>query len=209
MTAFTPLVAALMLLSARAMATPPEEATAAAAGRGAAPAGAPARAATKAPARPVTTAKARTGEPPVLVALAAGAATAMIPLILGGTRAATGDNYAAKNAGLSVAGVGLALAPIISHVAVGEWTRAAAFGALPTACAIGAAALLAARPDAAFDGTTPSRITFGALFSVTIFSSAVGVVDAALAGSRARGPRVVVAPSIGRNQLGIGIMSSL
>ena len=160
-------------------------------------------------ARSTSAAPARPGEPPVLVAVAAGAVTAMIPVILGGTHAATGETLASKNVGLSVAGFGLALAPIISHVVVGEWKRAAAFGALPTATAIGAAVLLASRDDAVFDGTTLSRSTFGALFSLTVFSSAPGVVDAALAGERARAPGLIVAPTLGKGHFGIGIMTTL
>lgn len=179
------------MLSATAMATPHDDV----------PIAASARSTSAAPARP--------GEPPVLVAVAAGAVTAMIPVILGGTHAATGETLASKNVGLSVAGFGLALAPIISHVVVGEWKRAAAFGALPTATAIGAAVLLASRDDAVFDGTTLSRSTFGALFSLTVFSSALGVVDAALAGERARAPGLIVAPTLGKGHFGIGIMTTL
>jgi hypothetical protein len=133
----------------------------------------------------------------------------MIPVILGGTHAATGETLASKNMGLSVAGFGLALAPIISHVVVGEWKRAAAFGALPMTTAIGAAVLLASSDDAVFDGTTLSRTTFGALFSLTVFGAALGVVDAALAGDRARAPGVIVAPTLGKGHFGIGIMTTL
>ncbi|APR85123.1 Hypothetical protein A7982_10472 [Minicystis rosea] len=167
---------------------------------------APLQAAAAPPSEPVLVA-----EPPVGVALAAGAATALIPLGLGALRTADGATRPARNAGFLVAGAGLALSPIISHIVVGEYARAAVFGAAPVAAEIAMIALTSVNPDAVFAGTTVTRTTFGVLFSVGVFGAALGLVDVALAGGRAREraakPRtgLHVAPLFGGGVTGLSV----
>src|SRR5438105_1225769 len=95
--------------------------------------------------------------PPVMVAFAAGIATALIPLALGATYTANASTDGPRDVGYAVAGAGFAMAPIVAHVALGEWKRAAAFGAAPVAAEIAIVSLVSAKPDAIFQGTTFSR----------------------------------------------------
>lgn len=166
-------------------------------GRAAPPAPPPLRPAALAPSPPPPD-----REPPILGALLAGVTTAVIPLVIGGSRAANGDTLAAKNAGFIIATGGLTLAPVMAHLAVREWKRAAIFGALPAAAAIGMSSLLLTYDKAAFSGTTLSRTTFSGLFSLTLFASGLGIVDAMLAGRRANGTGggLLIGPSISRTR---------
>ena len=159
-------------------------------------------------------------DPPVALALITGAATAILPAALGAihTAGVTSDADGPRNVGFAVAGAGFALAPIAAHVVLGEWTRAAAFGAVPVAAEIGGCALLAARPDALFHGTVLSRTTFAVLFSADIFGSALGMVDVVMAGERARARRkravawphgLTIAPRVGAGHAGLVLGGAL
>lgn len=160
---------------------------------------------------PARTAAADTGEPPVGVALAAGAASALLPMTLGAMHTANAPvrAYGLRNVGYIVAGAGLVLAPIVSHVIVGEYKRAAAFGALPVAAQIAMTTLVAVKPDAIFSGNMGSRAAFGLTFAASAFNTAFALVDVALAGERARAsaaPKagsIGVAPMIGGGQIGM------
>jgi hypothetical protein len=151
----------------------------------------------------------RSDEPPVTAAILAGVATAMIPLSLGGVLASSGDEYSRKNAGLLLAGAGVALAPMVSHAVLREWKRGLLFSILPVASEIAMTSLLTAREDAVFKGTTLSRTTFALLFSVDVFGSAIGIVDAMMAGDRARGKGFLFAPTISQNRVGFTFGGSL
>ena len=148
--------------------------------------------------------------PPIALAITAGVATALIPLALGASHTAGAVSDASRDAGYVVAGAGFALAPVVAHVALGEWRRAAAFGAAPLAAELGIIALVSAFPDAVFHRTVGSRTAFALLFSVDVFAAALGLVDVMLAGDRARAARtapalggVTIVPSIGRDHGGI------
>ena len=121
-----------------------------------------------------------------LIAFLTGAVTALVPVAVGATIADRGKDDGAKNVGLVVAGAGLALSPFTAHAAAGEWKRAVAFSAVPVASEIAISVLLAARPDAVYHGDKFTRSTFAILFSVDVFIAALGVVDASLAGDRAK-----------------------
>jgi hypothetical protein len=125
-------------------------------------------------------------DPPVGVALAAGAATALLPLAIGVAHTAEATTFASRNAGFMVAGAGFALSPIVAHVVLGEWGRAAAFGAAPLAAEIGMITLTTVEPGAIFGATKGTRTAFGFMFSVGAFSAALGLIDVALARDRAR-----------------------
>jgi hypothetical protein len=127
---------------------------------------------------------------PVLLALAAGFATAAIPLALGATGTADSTSDPVRNTGYEVSGAGLALAPIVSHIVLGEWSRAAAFGAVPVASEIGMVTLLSAKPGSIFHGTVGTRTLFGLIFSLDAFGSALGMVDVMVANDRASIPPV-------------------
>lgn len=144
----------------------------------------------------------RAAEPNVTGAFLAGVATSLIPLTFGGVLASSGLENADKNAGLLIAGAGFALAPMVSHAVLHEWRRGLLFSILPVANEAAMTALLTAKQDAVFQGTTLSRTTFALLFSVDVFGSAIGLVDAMLAGDRARGRGFVFAPTISQHHVG-------
>jgi hypothetical protein len=129
---------------------------------------------------------AEAAEPPVTIAVLAGVATAFVPMVIGGIGVASAPTTqdAPRNVGFAVAGVGPALSPIIAHVVLGEWARAAAFGAPAVASEIGVCALMAAEPDAVFHGTYGSRTAFAVVFTADIASAAAGIVDVMMAKER-------------------------
>jgi hypothetical protein len=151
-----------------------------------------------------------TPEPPVVLALGAGMATVMLPLVLGVTHTADATSDASRVTGLAVAGVGCALAPFVSHAVLGEYARGAAFSAVPLAAEIGVVSLVTAMPDAVFHGTQLSRTTFGILFSFDVFGAALGLIDVALAPERGRKHGgLTVVPSVGRGHAGILVGGTL
>jgi len=58
-----------------------------------------------------------TPEPPVAIALVAGMATALVPMVFGAIHIASASTSAdpPRNVGFAVAGVGPALSPIVAH----------------------------------------------------------------------------------------------
>jgi hypothetical protein len=137
----------------------------------------------------------------------AGAASAMIPTILGAAMASGGTTDAEKDRGMAVIGAAFVLPPLVSHAVLGEWKRGTMFTIIPALSELGMVSLLASRSDAVFHGTMLSRTTFGALLCADIFFSALGVVDAALAGNQNPAGRwgVVIAPTVAANRVGITV----
>jgi hypothetical protein len=124
-----------------------------------------------------------------MLALVAGFATAALPLAIGATNTADSTSDAVRDTGYAAAGAGLALAPIVSHIVLGEWERAAAYGAVPVASEIAIVTELSMRPGSVFHGTYASRTLFGVLFSFDAFGSALGMVDVMVANDRGNGRR--------------------
>ena len=144
-------------------------------------------------------------DPPIGWSLGAGAAVAILPLAVGGALT-TLDSRATRNAGLYVITAGLALAPIVSHLVLREWKRAAIFGAVPAASLLAMVAMLHAAPDVLTEEGGPStRIPFAAILIAAVFSSGVGIADCILAGDRKKKSRITVAPAIGIHQYGLMI----
>jgi hypothetical protein len=142
--------------------------------------------------------------PNVRGALAAGALAMLIPGVVGGTRTALGRSDGERTAGLLIASGGFALAPIVSHVAVREWGRAAVFGILPVGMSVAACAFISQEPGAVYNGNVASRSAFGILLGLGLIGAVVGLADTASADERAldraKASRSAffVAPSFGR-----------
>lgn len=156
--------------------------------------------------------------PPAELAMMAGAGAAMIPITLGAVLTSSGTTDAAKDRGLAVVGAGFAIAPLVSHMVLGEWKRAAIFTAVPVLSEVGMIALFSSRSDAVFHGTELSRTTFGTLMCFDAFFSVLGVVDAALASSQnpkgrwgfgSRGRGVLVSPTVTAGRFGITVGGAL
>jgi hypothetical protein len=117
-------------------------------------------------------------------------ATILVPMVIGVSfvtaQAQVPSTDGLRNAGFAGSGVGPALAPIVGHVVLGEWGRAAAFGAPTVAAEIALSAYLASMPDAAFQGTAGTRLGFGLLYTADLLGAAVGVLDVMMARERRR-----------------------
>jgi hypothetical protein len=149
--------------------------------------------------------RARRAAPNLAVAFVAGAATALIPLALGAAHAATAVGDGQRSVGYAVGGAGLALSPIVAHVVLGEWQRAAAFGAAPVASEIAICSIMTAQPDYIFHGTVFSRTVFAVLFSIDVFGAAAGLWDVAMADDPKRpfAGKLTIAPTLGQGRFGI------
>jgi hypothetical protein len=172
--------------------------------------------ATARPQDPASEARTTAAEPPVEIAIVAGAVTGLVPMILGGIHTAAQSPTAdgPRNVGLAVAGVGPVLAPVVAHVVLGEYRRAALFGALPAAAEIGTCIYLAAIPDSVFEGTKETRLGFALLYTADLLGGVIGLVDAMMVRERARltrrrGPdllgRITVSPRAGAGHRGLVI----
>lgn len=128
----------------------------------------------------------RSTAPPVAWGLVAGTLTGMVPLAIGSLVFAQDDDSNHRKAASLTIAYGMSLAPIVSHLVVHEWSRAAIFGAVPLACAIGVTALLQAQPTATSFGSRTGRWGYGLLMSVNVLSAGLGVIDTLGAGGRAR-----------------------
>lgn len=156
-------------------------------------------------------------KPPVVVAFVSGVATAMLPLALGALHTANATTDGSRNVGYGVAGAGIALSPIVSHVVLGEYDRAGIFGAAPVAAEIAACSIMAAKPDSVFHGTMFSRTVFALLFSIDFFGATAGLVDVLMVGDRKpQAPRagllprdLQLYPMVGRDRAGFVIGGTL
>jgi len=125
----------------------------------------------------------------------------------GGLLLATSGGSTQDNLGWLVMEGGFALAPLASHAVVGEWTRGIAFAAVPAAMTGGSAVLFNVDPGTIVHGSLPEQRVLWGLFGAGLFSSAVGVVDAAFARDRANS--LIVAPSVGAEHLGLQLAGTL
>jgi hypothetical protein len=121
------------------------------------------------------------------LALFAGSATLVAGFGAGGILIGTsGDRNAPNNAGWLAIQGGFALAPLVAHAVVGEWGRGALFSAVPAAMFGGSAGMIAYAPDIVSGGTLEQQRILWGFFGVAFLSSVFGVVDATLAGGRAK-----------------------
>jgi hypothetical protein len=129
----------------------------------------------------------RADPPDGALALFAGSATAVAGFAAGGILLGTsGDSNQPNNAGWLAIQGGFTLAPFVAHAVVGEWGRGALFSAVPAAMFGGSVGMIAYAPDVVSGGTLEQQRVLWAFFGVAFVSSVVGVVDAVLAGGRAK-----------------------
>jgi hypothetical protein len=151
------------------------------------------------------------GETRALIATGAGAALAITGLAVGGTVLAMHEGEADRKVGAYTLLTGFALAPIVSHAIAGEWDRAALFGAVPVAAAIGATLMIESGPVLLGRGQLGQRRVLALCYGIELLSSAIGLFDSLNAGQRARDRTrsLAVAPWIERDRLGIAFGGSL
>ncbi len=141
-----------------------------------------------------------TAEPPVGWAVAGGALTALLPLAIGASLYGTHDDLGPRKTASILMVSGMALAPIVSHLAVKEWSRAGIFGALPVAAAIGMIVLMQIQPSASLFGTRPGYLTYAMTISFATLGAGVGLIDTFGAARRAA-ERKAARPTARRSRL--------
>jgi hypothetical protein len=147
--------------------------------------------------------------PPVGWSVAAGVATALVPMAVGGALLGMGSSLDEKDAGIYLIQAGLILAPFVSHAIAGEWKRAAIFASIPAVAAATAIGLTAATPDVVTGGDRDYQKGLGVVVAVAVVASMGGVVDSLWAAERKKASQITVAPLVGKQQVGLMFGGSL
>ena len=134
-----------------------------------------------------------------------GALTFVTGFGVGGVLIATGSESSPgrDRAGWFTIESAFILAPIAAHGVTSEWTRGFVFAAAPASAFGGTAAVFAVDPRAVRHAPLSGQRVLWGLFSVAMFVSAAGVVDAAFADERASS--FTVAPTFGAHEAGLTI----
>src|SRR5262245_213548 len=149
----------------------------------------PAAPAAPAPLPPPTAAEGDGGAP---VGLLAGAAAALIPLVVGGALLAQDDSKQSQEMGAQVMAAGFALAPWVAHGVRGSGRRALLYGGISTTFAAGAIVMMHATDT--FDPYIANRLRmpFSILLGCAFGSAIIGVLASELdpPPAEARPPRL-------------------
>jgi hypothetical protein len=113
---------------------------------------------------------------PAPVGLIAGTATAIVPLIVGGSLMAEDQSPRLEAAGFIVMASGFALAPWVAHGLEGSWRRAAIYGGLSLALSAGAVAEMEASDAFERRVGNKQRIPTKILLPLAMGSAMLGVV---------------------------------
>jgi hypothetical protein len=145
-------------------------------------------------------------EPPVGVALVAGAGLAVASLCVGGAFFANSDDLGVRRPSLYGAMIGLSLAPAVAHLIAREWSRAAIFTIAPAVGTAIGIAFLELYPDLLDHGEPFERVLFGVGLTVAVFGAVVGLADVPGASDRwrARHP-LAVAPLLSARGAGLAV----
>lgn len=138
-----------------------------------------------------------------------GALTLVTGFGVGGLLIATGSERSAARdrTGWLTIGSAFVVAPIAAHGVTSEWARGFAFAAAPASALGGTVAVFAVDPRAVRHAPLSGQRVLWGLFSVAMFVSAAGVVDAAFADGRASS--FTVAPTFGAHEAGLTIGGAL
>ena len=144
---------------------------------------------------------------PAPVGFIAGAATAIVPLIVGGALMAEDQSPRLEAAGFIVMASGFALAPWVAHGLEGSWRRAAIYGGISLALSAGAVAEMEASDAFERRVGNRQRIPTKVLLPLAMGSSVLGVVMSLFGRDRAEPPPRVslwLAPAPGGFATGLG-----
>jgi hypothetical protein len=148
-------------------------------------------------------AQTETSEPPVLASVGSGVGLGIVSVAVGGALLVGNERTPGRKAGAYTVLFGLALAPIASHAIALEWGRAAVFGGVGAAIAVGAVWLIESTPDLLIEGSLGKRRLLGLCYGLQLLSSGIGLFDSLGAGERARARGVALQPLLGRGELGV------
>jgi hypothetical protein len=146
------------------------------------------------------------------VGLVAGAATVMVPLIVGGVLLSHVKSPRLETTGVIVMASGFALAPWVAHGIEGKWRRAALYGGI--SLTLSAAAVVAMEASDAFNPTVGNRvrIPMGIFLPLSMATSLFGVITSAFdRHGLERPPQLTLwlAPAAGGAAGGVGWSGSL
>lgn len=142
--------------------------------------------------------------PHVALAVAAGLATALVPLAIGGALMPSGED-SQIHAGLYTIQAGFMLAPFVSHAVAGEWARGALFMIPGVAAEAGMIAVLAVAPDVATQGEPATRVPFAVCLGLSLAGAGAGIIDSLLAGERWDRLHLTVTPTAGPRHAGLAL----
>jgi hypothetical protein len=144
--------------------------------------------------------------PPVAWSFAAGLATGLVTLAVGGALLGS-DARDDRIAGSYVVMSGLTLAPVVSHLVSREWGRAGVFGGLPALGLIGMGWLLAEHPQVVDEGNKDdTRVAYVVILAWGVVSCAGGLVDSLWAGERWRNrTNLALAPMVAPGRYGLSL----
>jgi hypothetical protein len=124
-------------------------------------------------------------DPQATTSLLVGAGIATVSFGAGMTMTGTSGDGFVQNAGIVIAESGLVLAPLAAHGVAGEWKRGLLFALPPLATEIGMLILINQWGDQLVTlAPLGTQYLYSALFTGSVLFSAIGIVDAAFAGSR-------------------------
>lgn len=117
-----------------------------------------------------------------------GAATALVPLAVGGALMTNDNRPAREEAGIYVMMSGLALAPWVAHGIEGRWERALAYGG--ASLALSAGVVIAMNRSDAFDPTVGNHVRqpMLILLPLALASASLGVVTSVFDGPPKEAP---------------------
>ena len=152
-------------------------------------------------------------DPQATTSLLVGAGIATVSFGTGMTMTGTSGDGFVQNAGIVIAQSGLVLAPFAAHGVAGEWTRGLFFSLPPLATEIAMLFLIDHWGEQLVTlAPLGTQYLYSALFTGSVLFSAIGIVDAAFAGQRARSTappparaRAWVAPMFDRNGGGLEV----
>ncbi len=148
--------------------------------------------------------------PPVGLSLGIGLGVALAPMAIGGGLAARSSAGTTRRRSLELLAGGLALAPVVSHMVAGEWSRAVVFGGITFTAAMLATALLESVNVILDDTKHPACILLGGTLAGLLVASGSGLADSLMAGERAgRRARVELRPSVGKGTLALALRGRL
>lgn len=143
--------------------------------------------------------------PPTVWATIGGAATALVPLAVGGAMFASSDADTVHRAAIYAMMAGLTVAPALSHLLVREYKRAAIFAALPLAALIAETILFQVEPDVTTYGSPAGRTVYGVALAAAVIGATVGLGDTFGATDRWRARHPVVTPTVGSGIVGLAV----
>lgn len=125
-------------------------------------------------------------EPDVGGAVGTGASLAVLPLLAGSVLYASGNDDGLRRTATFVAMGGLVVAPVVSHLWVHEYKRAAIFAALPLVALLANVVVLSIDPQTTTYGSAGSRTVYGVALTAATLGATVGLADTFAARDRWR-----------------------